>query len=117
MKALARKNVGYLVRFNRLLVWPTLVLLIIFVITGFGIDNPTMTSALTGGVFTRGVSLYWHVNLAVPVLILLMIHVLIALKTALIRWGLGEEKLLNIVLIALGVFATVLIILARYLVF
>lgn len=94
-----------------------MVLLIIFVISGFGIDNPTMTSDLTGGVFTRSFSLYLHLNLAVPVLILLMIHVLIALKTALTRWGLGEEKLLNVVLIALGLFVTVLIVLARYLVF
>jgi hypothetical protein len=117
MRALTRKSIGYLLRFNRLLVWPTLVLLTIFVISGFGIDNSTMTMDLTGGVFTRSFSLYLHRNLAVPVLILLMIHVLIALKTALIRWGVGEEKLLNVVLITLGLFVTVLIILGRYLVF
>jgi hypothetical protein len=104
-------------RFNRLLVWPTLVLLIIFVISGFGITNPRMTSELTGGLFTFDRSFYWHLNLVVPVLILLMIHVLIALKTALTRWGVEEARLLNAVLIALGLFVTALIILARYFVF
>ena len=76
--------------------------------------NPRMVSELTGGVFTFSVSQYLHLNLAVPVLILLMIHVLIGLKTALNRWGVEEGKLLNVVLIALGFFATALIILARY---
>jgi hypothetical protein len=102
--------------FNRLLVCPTVVLLIILVISGFGITNPRTTSELTGGVFSQSVSLYWHLNLAVPVLILLMIHVLIALKTALARWGVEEAGLLNVVLIALGLFVTALIVLARYLV-
>jgi thiosulfate reductase cytochrome b subunit len=92
------------------------VLLIILVISGFGITNPKTTSELTGGVFTFSVSLYLHLNLAVPVLILLMIHVLIALKTALARWGVEEAGLLNVVLIALGLFVTALIVLARYLV-
>ena len=92
-------------------------LLIIVVISGFGITNPRTTSELTGGVFNSSNSLYWHLNLAVAVLILLMIHVLIALKTALTRWGVQETKLLNVVLVALGLFVTTLIILARYLVF
>jgi thiosulfate reductase cytochrome b subunit len=116
-RALTKRSNNYLRTFNRLLVWPTLVLLIIVVISGFGITNPRTTSELTGGVFNSSNSLYWHLNLAVAVLILLMIHVLIALKTALTRWGVQETKLLNVVLVALGLFVTTLIILARYLVF
>lgn len=114
---MTKKSNDYLRTFNRLLVWPTLVLLIIVVISGFGITNPKTTSELTGGVFTQYNSLYWHLNLAVPVLILLMIHVLIGLKTALTRRGVKEAKLLNVALVALGLFVTALIILARYLVF
>lgn len=86
-------------------------------ISGFGITNPRMTSELTGGVFNVNNSLYWHLNLVVPVLVLLMIHVLIALKNALTRWGVEEARLVNVVLIALGLFVTALIILARYFVF
>jgi thiosulfate reductase cytochrome b subunit len=115
-KALTKRSNDYLRTFNRLLVWPTLVLLIIVVISGFGITNPGMTSELTGGVFTQYNSLYWHLNLVVPVLILLMIHVLIGLKTALTRRGV-KARLLNVVLVLLGLFVTALIILARYLVF
>ncbi len=114
---MTKPSSNYLQRLNRLLVWPTVVLLIIFVISGFGITNSRMTSELTGGVFTFSRSLYWHLNLAVPVLILLVIHVLIGLKTALTRWGVEEARLLNVVLIALGLFVTALLILARYLVF
>jgi thiosulfate reductase cytochrome b subunit len=116
-RALTRKGNDYLRTFNRLLVWPTLVLLIIVVISGFGITNPRTTSELTGGLFTQYNSLYWHLNLVVPVLILLMIHMLIGLKTALTRRGVKEARLLNAVLVALGLFVAVLIILARFLVF
>jgi hypothetical protein len=92
------------------------VLFIVFAISGFGILNPKVTSELTGGVFTRTISLYLHVNLAVPVLVLLMIHVLIGLKTALTRWGVEEGRLLYAFLIILGGFVTALIVIAQYLV-
>ena len=115
-RALTKESNNYLRTFNRLLVWPTLALLIIVVISGFGLTNPRTTSDLTGGAFNFNNSLYWHENLVVPVLILLMIHVLIALKTTLTRWGVKEEGLLNVVLVALGLFVSALLILARYLV-
>jgi thiosulfate reductase cytochrome b subunit len=116
-RTLAKKSNNYLRTFNRLLVWPTLVLLIIVVISGFGITNPKTTSDLTGGLFNSANSLYWHLNLAVLLLILLMMHVLISLKTTLTRWGVKETRLFNVALVALGLFVTAMIILARYLVF
>jgi hypothetical protein len=67
--------------------------------------NPELTSLLTGGIFTSSFSMYLHANLAVPVLLLLLIHVIIGLKTALTRWGIEEGKLLNVFLIILGLFA------------
>jgi len=115
---LARTSRDLLQTFNRLLIWPTLILFILLAISGFGITNPRMTSELTGGVLTPervlSVSRYMHLNLAAPVLILLMIHVLIGLKNALARWGTEEGRLLNAVIIALGLFAAALIIVARY---
>jgi len=113
---LTRTNGDYLQRFNRLLVWFTLILFIVLAISGFGITNPEITSELTGGLFTFSVSLYLHLNLAVPVLILLIVHVLIGLKNALTRRGVGEGRLVNIVLIVLGLFLAALIVLARYLI-
>jgi cytochrome b subunit of formate dehydrogenase len=106
-----------LTRFNRLLVWPILVLFIILAVSGYGITNQGLTSELTGGVFTRDFSLYLHKSLVLPALTLLMIHVLISLKKALTRWGIEEGNLLNGFLILLGAFTLALLVLLQYLVF
>jgi cytochrome b subunit of formate dehydrogenase len=111
------KDSNYLQRFNRLLVWFTLVLFILLVLSGYGMTNPEVTTRLTGGIFATAFSMYLHVNLVAPVLILLLIHVLIGMKTALTRWGIEEGWLLDTFLIVLGLFAAALIILMRYLTF
>jgi cytochrome b subunit of formate dehydrogenase len=111
---MARTGSGYLRKFNRLLVWPTTVLLIVFVVSGYGITNPALIGELTGGILDRSLSLYLHLNLAVPVLILLLVHILIGLKSTLNRWGVKEGNLLNAFLILLGIFVTVLILLMQY---
>ena len=113
-----RKEDPALQRFNRLLAWFTLLLFAFLAISGFGMTNPGFTSRLTGGLFTPSLSMYLHANLAAPVLILLLIHFLIGIKAAVIRWGLVEDKpsntLVNAFLIILGLFIAVLIVLARY---
>jgi thiosulfate reductase cytochrome b subunit len=106
----------YLIRFNRLLVWVTLVLLIAFVIFGYGILNPKVVGELTGGLLTRGVSLQLHIALAFPLLILLLIHILIGARTALTRWGVKQGELLDAFLILLGVFVVTLLAVMQYLV-
>jgi hypothetical protein len=110
----AEKN--YLQRFNRLLVWPTLVLFIFLAISGYGTLNPGFVSQLTGGLLTHPFSLYLHTNLILPTLTLLMIHILIAMRATLIRWGIREGKLLDVFLILLGAFVLALIVLMQYLV-
>ena len=106
----------YLKRFNRLLVWPTLILFILLVVSGYGITNPRLVGELTGGVFTHTFSLYLHMKLVLPTLMLLMIHILIAIKSTLTRWGIKEGNLLNTFLILLGAFTVALIIIMQYLV-
>jgi hypothetical protein len=113
-KLMARTGSGYLQKFNRVLVWPTTVLLIVFVVSGYGVTNPALIGELTGGILDRSLSLYLHINLAVPVLVLLLVHILIGLKSTLTRWGVEEGNLLNAFLILLGVFVTVLIVLMQY---
>jgi hypothetical protein len=103
-------------QFNRLLVWPTLVLFIILAVSGYGITNSATMSKLTGGLLTHAVSEYLHVVLALPTLTLLMIHVLIAMRSTLTRWGVKEGRLLDSFLIVLGGFAMTLIVLMQYLV-
>lgn len=111
------KEIDNLQRVNRILVWLTLILFIGLVLSGFGMTNPEVTTRLTGGIFSTTFSMYLHANLAVPVLILLLIHVLVGMKTVLTRWGVKEGWLLNTCLVALGLFAAALIILMRYLTF
>jgi cytochrome b subunit of formate dehydrogenase len=107
----------YLKRFNRLLVWPTLVLFIILAISGFGSLNPGFVGELTGGLFgNHGFSMGIHEELVLPTLTLLTIHVLIAIRSTLIGWGVREGRLLNAFLILLGAFVLTLIVLMQYLV-
>ena len=100
----------YLARFNRILAWFTLPLLVFFVLCGYGATNPTMVGAFTGGLLSRTLSIHLHTVLTPVVLVLLLIHTLIGLKFALIRWGVQDGKLLNGFLITLGIFAMTLVI-------
>jgi cytochrome b subunit of formate dehydrogenase len=109
-----KKN--YVQRFNRLLVWPTLVLFILLAITGYGILNPGLISELTGGLITHAFSLYLHTSLTLPTLTLLMIHILIAIRSTLTRWGIREGKLLDAFLVLLGAFVITIMLLMQYLV-
>lgn len=109
-----RAKSSYLKKFNRLLVWLTLVLFIIFALSGYGIINPELTSALTGGLLVRSLSLYLHLNLAFPILTLITIHVLIGAKSALTRWGVKEGRLLDSFLIILSIFSISLLALMQY---
>lgn len=107
---------NHLQRFNRLLVWPTLVLFIFLAISGYGTLNPGLVSELTGGLFTHASSLYLHTTLVLPALTLLMIHILIAIRSTLTRWGIREGKLLDAFLVLLGAFVLGLMVMMQYLV-
>jgi hypothetical protein len=109
-----KTNDHYLKRLNRLLVWPTLILSAIFVISGYGITNPGLVTELTGGALTRAVSLKLHLALAFPILVLLTIHILIGAKSALTRWGVKEGILLNVFLLLVGIFTMSLLALMQY---
>jgi len=106
----------YLKKFNRLLVWPTLVLFIILTVSGYGILNPGTVSGLTGGLFSHLFSLNLHTTLILPTLTLLMIHILIALRSTLTRWGIQEGRLLDAFLLLLGGFVLTLMVSMQYLV-
>lgn len=111
---MVRNDRDLLNRFNRMLVWLTLVLFVVFAFAGYGLTNPRVTSELSGGVFTKAFSFYVHVNLAAPLLMLVVVHVLIGLRNALVRWGVESGLLLNVFLVALGVFAAGVIVVLQY---
>jgi len=106
---------NHLQRFNRLLVWPTLVLFILLAISGYGISNPGLISELTGGLFSHQKSLLQlHETLVLPTLTLLMVHVLIGMRSALTRWGIREGRLLDAFLVLLGAFVLALMVFMQY---
>ena len=106
----------YLKRFNRLLAVPTLVLFIVLAISGYGITNPIVVSELTEGLFyDRYFSLRVHTAVVLPALVLLTVHILIAMRSTLIRWGVRDGNLLNAFLILLGAFAATLLVVMQYL--
>lgn len=112
----ARARANHLQRFNRLLVWPTLVLFIFLGISGYGILNPGLVSELTGGLLTHAFSLSLHTTLVLPTLTLLVVHILIAIRSTLTRWGIREGKLLDAFLFLLGAFVVALMVVMQYLV-
>jgi thiosulfate reductase cytochrome b subunit len=101
----------YLRKFDRIMVWLLVVLFVIYVISGYGIVNPMLVGELTGGLFTRTLSMELHFTLDLPVLVLVLLHVLIQLKFALIRWKVKDGILLNSFIIILGIFAIALLLL------
>jgi hypothetical protein len=109
-----KKRNSYLAKLNRMLIWPTFVLFVFYVICGFGIINLSSVSALTGNVLDRDRSAYFHTTLTAPVLILLLIHMMIGLRFNLIHWGVREGKLLNASVIGLGAFFIALFIILQY---
>jgi len=110
-EAMGKTSKYYLLKLNRVFVWVCFFLLIIFVLSGYGIANPELVEALTGGIVTRMSAIYLHRILDMPLLALLMTHILIELKFALARWGVKDGKLLNVFLIILGGFFVGLLIL------
>jgi len=111
---MGQNTTSYLIKFNRILVWITLILLVVIILSGYGITNPGFVSDLTGGVFTRAFSLSTHIRLVFVLLILLTLHVLIGAKTALVRRGVRDGLLLDSFLIVLGFFAVALLVLMQY---
>jgi hypothetical protein len=51
------------------------VVIIIFIITGFGISNYQIIESLTGGTLSKLTSFQIHSNLIIPMIILLILHI------------------------------------------
>jgi hypothetical protein len=51
------------------------VIIIMFIITGFGISNYQIIETLTGGVLSKLTSFQIHSNLIIPLIVLLVVHI------------------------------------------
>jgi len=56
------------------------VVIIIFIITGFGISHYQIMESLTGDTLSKVTSYQIHSNLIIPLIILLVLHIIFALK-------------------------------------
>jgi hypothetical protein len=55
------------------------IVIIVFIITGFGITNYQSVGSLTGGIFSKPTSFLLHSNLIIPFIILLILHMMFTL--------------------------------------
>jgi hypothetical protein len=51
------------------------IVIIIFIVTGFGISNYQIIESLTGGTLSKLISFQIHSNLIIPLIILLIFHI------------------------------------------
>ena len=92
----------YLVKFNRLIVWIQLALIVVLIVSGYGLTKPTLINTLTFGLIDHQTAFDLHSLLDLPLFILLTIHVLIEVKLSLMRWGFKNWRLLNSLILLLG---------------
>jgi len=100
----------YLLKANRLIVWVLLVLMILVIVSGYGLVKPSVIRSWTGGVIDFQTALLLHLRLMAPLLILLLVHVLIEVRFSLIRWGFKKRRLLDLLMIVAGLVCLVLIV-------
>ena len=59
--------------------WTLTVVIIIYLITGFGITEYRIVEALTFGLLTKSLAQKIHINLEIPFIILLILHICLSL--------------------------------------
>lgn len=60
---------------RKILNWSLLVLVIVYIVTGFGITQFRIVEQLTMGLLTKSLSFKIHFDLIIPLIILLALHV------------------------------------------
>jgi succinate dehydrogenase hydrophobic anchor subunit len=91
MKTAFRRALGR-IKFERVLArvdhfaaWGSAVLLILYVISGYGLTRPARVTDLTGGIVAPRLAFTLHNNLYIPLLVLFAFHTFVGLRRALIR--------------------------------
>jgi hypothetical protein len=100
----------YLMKANRVIVWILLLLVLMLIISGYGLTKPSLIRSFTGGMIDYQTALFIHTSLDAPFLILLLIHVVIEIRFSLMRWGVKNQKLLNLLMLILVLICLILII-------
>ena len=61
--------------------WIFAVVIVLHIITGYGITKSQLIEKLTFGILTKALSFKLHIALSIPVIILLILHIYIALMS------------------------------------
>lgn len=91
-------NVGrLLVKINRISAWMLFLFMIIFLISGYAWTNRIIMPLQQAK--------YMHTNLDLFLVFFFLVHVLISARFTLARWRVGHGRLVNVLLIAVGIAA------------
>ena len=94
----------YLLKISRFCAWTLIVLILLYFVSGYGMTRTGLMYRLTFGLMDRGVALWIHdVLLTIPMAIAFLLHTLISVRSALIRWNVKNKFVLNWLMIGIGV--------------
>ncbi|MDD5264005.1 MAG: hypothetical protein PHU43_04120, partial [Candidatus Bipolaricaulis sp.] len=71
--------------FDRFAAWGSAVVLVLYVVSGFGLTRAEHVASLTGGLLDRRSAFTLHNNLYIPFLVFFGFHTFMGLRRALIR--------------------------------
>jgi len=94
-----------LVKINRVSAWVLLVLMVIFIISGYAWLNRSL--------MPLPLARYLHTELDLLLMIFFLAHVLTSIRFALVRWKVGPSKALDAMLILIGAIAFWMVLLIR----
>jgi hypothetical protein len=83
-----------LVKVNRISAWLLLILMIIFIVSGYAWWNRVLLSLQ--------LARYLHTELDLLLVFFFLVHVLISARFTLARWKVGNRRLVDILLLATG---------------
>ncbi|MFC2013267.1 hypothetical protein ACFLUE_03160 [Chloroflexota bacterium] len=69
---------------KRIIRWLLFILIVLYLITGFGITEFRTVGTLTGGLLSKNLAFRIHDNLFIPFISLLMLHIFLSPVTSLV---------------------------------
>ena len=83
------------VKINRICAWMLLILMIIFLVSGYAWSNRTIMSLQSAR--------YMHTQLDLFLVFFFLVHALISIRLTLARWRVGNVRIVSGLLFAIGV--------------
>ncbi len=72
-------------RLDHAAAWVSALILILYIVSGYGLTRPESTVRLTGGLMTQDLAYTIHSNLYIPLLITFAFHTILGLRRVVIR--------------------------------